>query len=107
MVEIKTFIEGFDDLKKLYETKMEISKAKYKIKRVLVDTSLGSLDDRSMITSEERSRFLKLADALDNASDLLSDKIKDQQEKCIRMNVTGFTEETDEPNKDTKENEYF
>ena len=106
MVEIKTFIEGFRDLEKLYEVKHDINKAKYKIKRALVDTSLGCLDDRSILTDEERARFFKLSDALNDASELLTDKIAEQQEKCIRMNVIGFTEEVLEEDK-KEENEFF
>ena len=107
MVEIQTFVEGFDDLEKLYMVRKQLSDAKYKVKRVLVNTSLGSLEDKSIISSEERSRFYKLSEALDNAADLLRDKIKEQELKCISMNVVGFTIDEEEKPKELEENEFF
>ena len=106
MVEIKTFMEGFNDLERLCETKRRMGQARYEMKRVLIDSSLGSLDDRSILTDEERGRFFKLCEALDKAEELLFDKIDEQKKKCVRMNVTGFTEDKEETKK-TEENEYF
>ena len=106
MVKIKTFMDGFEDLQRLYDTRRRLMEAKLKIKTVLVDSSLGSLDDRSILTEEERARFFKLSEALNNAEALLNEKIDMQKEKCVRMNVVGFTEEPEEGEPE-KENEFF
>lgn len=107
MVEMKMFLEGFDDLERLYETRRRMNEARYKIKRVLVDTSLGCLDDKSIITMEEKARFLKLADALDSASDLLSDKINKVRKDCITKNVVGFKEDDKETKNEIEEDSEF
>lgn len=107
MVEIKHFVEGFRDLEKLYETRKRIIEAKFKINRVLIDSSLGCLDDRSILSDEERSKFVRLTGALERASELLSDKIEEQQEKCIKMNVIGFTEDNEPEVKKVDEDEFF
>ncbi len=106
MVEVKTWLEGFDDLKKLENVRMKIDEAKFKVKRVIVDSSLGSLDNRKLFTDEERARFLKLSDALEDASSLIADKIDEQRIKCVKDNVTGFTEEKVEET-ENEENEFF
>lgn len=106
MVEIKTFLDGFDDLQRLCDTRRRLMEAGLKIKTVLVDSSLGSLDDRSILTEGERARFFKLSEALNNAEALLTEKIDMQKEKCVRMNVVGFTEEPEESESE-KENEFF
>ena len=107
-VEIKTFVEGFEDLERLYETRTRLHQAMMKVRRVLVDTSLGSLDDRSILTEEERTKFFNLSNAMNKAYDLLTDKIIDQEKKCIRMNVTGFSNDPEgSKQEDEEENEYF
>lgn len=106
-VEIKTFLDGFDDLQRLCDTRRKLLEAKCKLKTVLVDSSLGSLDDRSILTDEERARFFNLSNALDKAENLLTSKIRDQQEKCVRINVTGFSAEPEDEAEPEKENDYF
>lgn len=108
MVEIRTFMEGFDDLERMCKLREEMNKAKYSITRIVLGSSLGSLDDKSIFTDEERARFAKLSSAIDSASDMLYKKIKNQEERCVRINVTGFSsEEPKEDVEETKEDEFF
>ena len=107
MVEIKTFLEGFNDLERLNEVRMKLNEAKYRVKRVLVDSSIGSLDDRSILTDDERARFLKLSEALEKASDLVTDKLLDQERKCVKMNVIGFTKDEEKKPEEVEEGEFF
>lgn len=108
MVEMKTFLEGFNDLERLNEVRTKLNEAKHKVRRVLVDaSSIGSLDDRSILTDDERARFLKLSDALEKAADLVTDKLLDQERKCVKMNVIGFAKEEENKSEEVKEDEFF
>lgn len=108
MVEIKTFLDGFNDLERLNEVRTKLNEAKHKVRRVLVDSSsIGSLDDRSILTDDERARFLKLSDALEKAADLVTDKLLDQERKCVKMNVIGFAQEGEKKPEEAEEDEFF
>ena len=101
----KTFLEEFDDLERLYALWKEILSAKHEVNRVVLGLGIGSLDDRTIFTEDEKERFLKLKNALDTASELVYDKVKEQERKCVKANVIGLTEDKEEVKEDTEEDE--
>lgn len=107
MVRTKMFLDGFNDLERLIETREAVFKAKCKIERVITTDGLGCLDDKSIFTKEEKERFSNLVKALNKASELIADKMIDHERKCVEMNVIGFEPEKKGKPEDTEEDVYF
>lgn len=101
----KTFLDGFDDLERLYILWRELMRTKHEVNRIVLGLGIGSLENRVIFTEDEKERFMKLKNALDAASNLVYDKIEEQQRECVKSNVIGITESNDEVKEDTKEDE--